>query len=379
MKGEVKAYYFSDSSFPGSQANKVAKINMALGFSQNKILTYFYYFSNQKNYKPLSSKYIIDKKIYLPFYNDETSNVIKRQFQNIFVLIYYFFLLLFLQFSKKDIIFIRGNMVGLCAALLSYIKTIPYCFEIHNYEFGVSTFQDFFFKIIFNRSKYSITVTNYTKQNWIDNGICKDKILVLPSGVNYDNFSNVTVDVQKVRSELGLRSNEIVIGYAGSLIDGKGYREILHAAQQLSKFTFFCFVGNMKTQQQLFQRCKELNIDNIKVHDFVDNSLLAEYLKSFDILVAPYSSNCSIINHISPLKIFEYLALEKPIIVADIQRVTEIIPDTCVYYYKTDNVDDFSQKIKKAYKEHTINYSLAKKISKENSWENRAKHIIRKW
>ena len=69
---------------------------------------------------------------------------------------------------------------------------------------------------------------------------------------------------------------------------------------------------------------------NVIFYGFIEPSLVPRYLMSFDILIAPYQSKVLISNGMdtsswmSPLKLFEYMSVSKPILTSEINVLKEV-------------------------------------------------------
>ena len=105
-----------------------------------------------------------------------------------------------------------------------------------------------------------------------------------------------------------------------------------------------------------------------------DYKILKNYSKKMDILCIPFKIN-NITRATSPVKVFEYMALEKPIVTTDMNECRK---------YKSiligKNKKDFIKKLEEAYnlKENKDYIKLLKQEAKENDWSNKAKAIIEK-
>ena len=103
-----------------------------------------------------------------------------------------------------------------------------------------------------------------------------------------------------------------------------------------------------------------------------DYKVLKYYAEKCDILTIPFVLN-DITKSTSPVKIFEYMALHKPIVTTDMQECRK---------YKSvligKNHEDFIKCLEKAYKiRNDKEYiKLLDKEAKENDWKEKAEVII---
>jgi len=80
----------------------------------------------------------------------------------------------------------------------------------------------------------------------------------------------------------------------------------------------------------------------------VDNRELSTYLKAADVLLLPNSANHAESKITSPLKLFEYMASETPIVASDLPTVTHVLRDgENAILVEPDNVAALVQGIRK--------------------------------
>ena len=143
----------------------------------------------------------------------------------------------------------------------------------------------------------------------------------------------------------------------------------------------FVFVGGAEPEYSRFKK-KYQNISNIIINPFQTRAKVALYMKASDILVIPNSGKEKISSHYtSPLKLFEYMAAQKPIIVSDLPSIRDIVNEEDAVFAKPDSPQSFAEAIEKILGD----VGLARKISlnvyekvKRYSWQERAKKIMEK-
>jgi len=102
-----------------------------------------------------------------------------------------------------------------------------------------------------------------------------------------------------------------------------------------------------------------------------ENYRVPLYIKNLDVCIIPYVIN-EFTNNISPLKLYEYLALGKPVIstkLEEVQKFKDIIK-------VSDDTEDFIKNISLALKEKDVEI-VNKRLdfARENSWTERLRYV----
>lgn len=237
--------------------------------------------------------------------------------------------------EKPDIIHEREMFFNFTGLLLAKKIKIPYVLEVNaplSYEVGrhCSYIYQEIGKIIerklFTGADRIIVVSNILKKYLLNQGVDEEKIKVIQNGVDEKLF-NPTISGESVRKKYHLE-NEEVIGFAGSLYqEWQGIGDLLKAAKiicSIKPSIRFLIVGNTEGQEEIFKSAP----DNVIFTGSVDHSEVPRYLAAADVLVAPYKlekdlKHTSFYN--SPVKLFEYMAMGKPIIASHIGQIAEIL------------------------------------------------------
>jgi len=219
--------------------------------------------------------------------------------------------------SYKNTIYTRD----LDYAFLLSILNMKVIFEIH--QFGMirkSTrlhrFNRIFLYFLANNIKVKlVTLTPYSARVLKYLFSIKDKrVFIIPDAGNpsfilkKSNDSNIIVN------------RNFTIGYAGSFSKGKGGSETINLAKKLKNYHFF-IAGNLNSSQEQYAK----SIDNLTYCGYLDDKKMNEFYNLNDILIAPIAKriflgskmNNEITFYTSPLKLYEYIATDKPIITID--------------------------------------------------------------
>ena len=133
------------------------------------------------------------------------------------------------------------------------------------------------------------------------------------------------------RSAPSLRqSASPVVAYAGHLYPWKGVDVLLQALALLPEVRGVV-VGGHPAESDLMRLqalAKTLRIqDRVRFTGFVHRSEVAGLLEQADVLVMPHTTTPVSERYASPLKLFEYLAIGKPIVASDVSSTREVLRD----------------------------------------------------
>lgn len=216
-----------------------------------------------------------------------------------------------------------------------------------------------------------IVLTSYIKRELIGMGVDGKKIFVAPDGVDLKLFAK-NENKDECRKKLGLPGDKKIALYTGHFYEWKGAHIFINSCRNLGSDYACIFVGGTNHDiEKLKMKNKENR--NIIILGHVPYNSIPLYLASADILVLPNSAKTSISNfYTSPLKFFEYLASNKPIVASDIPSLHEIGDKFLgVYYCKPDDPEDLARKIKDIDIQKTYLRNLD-----AYTWEARSKDII---
>jgi glycosyltransferase involved in cell wall biosynthesis len=122
------------------------------------------------------------------------------------------------------------------------------------------------------------------------------------------------------------------IGFAGSLYRGRGVDLLLALARRCPWAVFEVYGGPLTSANGT--RIELQQPPNLRFHGRVDPARVPELLAGCDVLVAPYeravftaTNRMDTSRWMSPLKIFEYMAVRRPILCSDLPAIREILDD----------------------------------------------------
>ncbi len=113
--------------------------------------------------------------------------------------------------------------------------------------------------------------------------------------------------------------------YVGSLRKEKGPFFLLEIAKYMPELNFVIIGGDKRKVQYIKELSLSKGIKNCYVHAYIDYKYVPYCLMEADILIMPYLKTGELIDSMSPLKMFEYLATGKPILASDLSSIRSIL------------------------------------------------------
>ena len=144
----------------------------------------------------------------------------------------------------------------------------------------------------------------------------KKHIKVLPNGVDFNKVKKADGSLLKEKY-----SNP-VIGFIGSFEYFIDFDLILAAAKRLPKLTFL-LVGTGRDMNYVKEQITVLNLDNVVLTGGVPHDDVASHIDAMDVCLNIFKK-IPISHGASPIKLFEYIAMRKPVISTRLHEVENI-------------------------------------------------------
>lgn len=196
-------------------------------------------------------------------------------------------------------------------------------------------------------------------------------VILSTNGVEYNHFANIKKDakISKECQEL-VKNGRPIIGYYGALATWFDYDLLKALAKQRPDLDIVLF--GIKYDNS-FDESKIEEIENIHYLGKVDYFELPQYANIFDVCIIPFLIN-DITEATNPIKVFEYMALGKPIVTTAMDECKKyksvfIANNKKEFIKLIDNALNLNKKIDIEY------FKTLKKEALENTWESKAKPI----
>lgn len=338
----------------------------------------------QGNVKSVTKKYV--RKIVPPVIWESVKDYILLQKDRR----YDSLLQLYIDKYHPEFIYERGSYLQLSGLRSAQKNNIPHILEINSplvEERRTLANRSLFEGKAAEIEKLQLTMT--TKVNVVSTAlreyfinkysVDKNKFIVTPNAVNPNRIVIDENKINKLRSELSLE-NKITIGFVGSFFKWHGLDILIRSFEILSRQypdLRLLLVGDGENLSSLKKIVANLEIaSKILFTGQIHHYEIFNYIELMDIAVLADSHWYG-----SPVKIFEYAALGKPVIAPDNIPVKDVMTDGEDGLLVEPTIEDCTAKIKIFIDNPDFRKRLARnfqtKVLDRYTWENNVKSILR--
>ncbi len=290
---------------------------------------------------------------------------------------------------KPDLIYERSEYLQDSGAKLANKYKIKYFIEV-NAPF-IEEMNDFEGYSLFHNRAHKIeavkltaadkvfTVSTALKDFLVSRYNCSsDKIIVQPNCINPEKIKFDTQLVDNLKGDLQLNTKK-VIGFVGSMFPYHGVDILINAFSKVIKVhpdAKLLIIGDGIVLSDLKALTHDLSLDNSVVFTGkIPHSLVFNYIQLMDICIMAKSNWYG-----SPVKIFEYGLLKKPIIAPNNIPVRDVMVNMQDAILIQENETELKTAICNLLENETLAESLAinfyKKVMENYKWKNAAEKII---
>ena len=151
------------------------------------------------------------------------------------------------------------------------------------------------------------------------------KLHVVPNGVDPEQF-DPKIASSSLRSRLGL-GNKTVVGFVGSMKAWHDLTTVISAIEMAgTDVADLCLlaVGEGPRRGEFERQAQLCGVDAVFV-GAVEHEQIPKYISVMDIAVAPHPQSATF--YFSPIKVFEYMCMARPVVASNIGQLQEAIED----------------------------------------------------
>ena len=256
-----------------------------------------------------------------------------------------------LRASKPDLIYTRDLV---CAYRFVRAK-LPVLYEVHDLESQhpgqnksarlLETLKRMD-EITLTKARGIVSLTETFRQEILARGWQPpERVFVIPDA--YDDAIYFPRAKKEMRAKLNLPRDARLVAYAGLTFKYRGLDLLLRAFKQWndSDARLVLLGGRAFEVEELEQLARELGIaERVLFVKRQPATVIAEYLAASDVLVIPDTVTDATA---SPLKMFEYMAMARPIVCVDRASLREILQDSALYFPRGD-ANAFAEQLARA-------------------------------
>ncbi|MDX7986383.1 glycosyltransferase family 4 protein [Xenorhabdus sp. 12] len=271
--------------------------------------------------------------------------------------LFYFQVTKWLKTHKVDAIFTRN--IKMANYLLCKHPGIPHFFESHevfaqsfkeSHDLTRRRNQHKYQKLkkieqrVYGNSQVIFALTSLLKEDIYQEYGVKTPIVVAPDGVDI-------LAVESVKQTLSLSSGEnkhpTQVLYLGSLHRWKGVPTVLKAMSYLDDAVLNIAGGTSEQITKLKHTAEQIGIsDKVNFLGFIQPKNRFQIIADNDICVLPLTRTSIGSRYTSPLKLFEYMAMGKPVVISDLPSIRDAVDERAVNFADSENAESFAEQIR---------------------------------
>lgn len=363
MKKYKIIYYVADSVFPSQAANSVHVAFQIDAFAKYYTRAVLSVLSYTSGYSAAEVK--------ANYGLEGNAEIVLNYFLQSRLAIYRKSILDYVRVRKIDNVIVYGR--SLIGMYMMAFSGKPICFEVHTTIWDKNKRNRLFFKKILTATKLAKLVVISEKLKDI---VLEEFGSEYATKIEVIHDSAPEIDARLLAPCITKCTD---IGYVGSFYKGRGIELILEMADELPDKQFHLVGGSLGDL-----RLTESLPSNVHLYGSLPYTEARDIRLKMDVLLAPYQVGLGTKGgrdtsaYMSPLKVFEYMASKKPIIISDLPVIREVLDSSCAILAEPKSTSSWVDAIHKL-QDTTYANSLAEnayqRFLNHYTWDKRAETI----
>lgn len=268
--------------------------------------------------------------------------------------------------QRPDLLYERYSLFTLSGLWAARLFRLPFVLEVNaplsleHREHGELVFQGVAQRIedrLCNSATRTVVVSRAMAGIFEARGVPAEQLLVMPNGVDRDRF-HPGVDGVAVRAECGF-GDAFVVGFVGWIRPWHGVDRLVDAVARLAgdlPRLRLLLVGDGPAVPDLREQVEQLGIgDRVWFTGAVPAERIPSCLAAVDVAVQP-----DVTDYASPIKLFEYLALARPVVAPAKPNITEVVDDgASALLFAPGSTDELAECIRRLHDDPALRARIA--------------------
>jgi glycosyltransferase involved in cell wall biosynthesis len=232
-----------------------------------------------------------------------------------------------------------------------------------------------------NKADHIIVVIDEAKSRLIhQHNIAEEKITVVRNVVDVDAFLNHDLDPEIIHRY----SNYFTVVYVGGGGSHRGLDTVIQSLNLVQEYDIeikLLLVGpGGKEAEKLMGLARAVGVEDlIEITGWQPMDKVPSYIHASDVCIVPHKKNPHTDNTI-PHKLFQYMLLEKPIIVSNCDPLKRIVENVgCGLVFTSEDSQDIAEKLKAIYEDSKLRVEMGAKgreaVIKRYNWREESKSL----
>jgi glycosyltransferase involved in cell wall biosynthesis len=282
---------------------------------------------------------------------------------------------------KPDVIYDRYAHFSFSALWAAKKNKLPLILEVNSpYSIQKRKWEKVYFPRLseYNAAPHIIVVSSPLKDIVMSYGVPAGRITVLPNGTDPERF-DPHIAAAPLRRQMGLEG-KIVLGFVGILRRWHNIDRLISILEEINLpklNAVMLFLGDGPSYQELQEYNRQHgNEEYIRFLGRIPHNEIQTYIAMMDIAISPHATPYS-----SPMKILEYMAMEKAVLAPDMANIGDLIePEKTGLLFEPESRTDLKEKLLSLIADPALRARLGQAareiVLREYTWEKNARKTV---
>lgn len=301
------------------------------------------------------------------------------------------------RISSHSAFYQRYSLGNYSGVLLKKAYKAPFILEYNGSEIWVADNwgKKLFLRNLFEKIEHInlewadviIVVGDVLKEELIKRGIEENKILSYPNGVDIRKF-NPNIPNNEIRNKYKIH-NKTVLGFIGTFGQWHGVDILAKSVRQIvEKYpnVHYLIIGDGILRPNVEKIIKKMGVSKyVTLTGLIPQEDAPKYLAACDIFLSPHIPNPDGSKFFgSPTKIFEYMAMGRPIVASSLEQIGEILThNKTALLCRPGDLNDFVKNISRIIEDVPLRKKIARfaldEVREKYTWEQNISHVLEKY